>query len=53
VTKSGKRRAGIVAYMAEKKNTQRFTSAHPGGRRPLWEDNIKIDIKRMEGRGMD
>lgn len=59
VTKSGKRRAGLVAYMAEKKNTPRFTAAHPGVRRPLgrfrsrWEDNIRMDIKRMEGRGMD
>jgi hypothetical protein len=45
--------------MAEKKNTPRFTAAHPGVRRPLgrfrsrWEDNIRMDIKRMEGRVMD
>jgi len=45
--------------MAEKKNTLRFTAAHPGVRRPLgkfrsrWEDNIKMDIKGTEGQGMD
>jgi hypothetical protein len=55
VTKPGK----LVAHMAEKKYTPRFTAAHPGVRRPLarfrsrWEDNIRIGIKRMEGRGMD
>jgi len=59
VTKSRKRRAGLVAHMTEKKNTPRFTAAHPGVRRTLgrfrsrWEENIKMGIKRMEGRGMD
>ena len=59
VIKSGKRRAGFVTYMAEKKNTLRFTAAQTGVRRPLgkfrrrWEDNIKMDIKETEGRGMD
>jgi hypothetical protein len=56
MTKSGKRRAGLVAHMAEKKYTSvhRFTAAHPGRRRKLgifrsrWEDNIKVDIERME-----
>jgi hypothetical protein len=58
VTKSGKRRAELVAHTAEKENTPRFTAAHPGVRRPFgrfrsrWKDNIKMDIKRMEGRGM-
>ena len=60
-TKLWKRRAGLLAYtsMAEKKNTPRVTAAHPGVRKPLgrfrsrWEDNIRMDIKKMEGRGMD
>jgi hypothetical protein len=40
VTKSGKRRAGLVAYtsMAEKKNTPTFTAAHPGVIRQLGVD---------------
>jgi hypothetical protein len=48
-----------VAHIAEKKNTPRFTATHPGVRRPLgrfrsrWEDNIRMDIKRTEGRVMD
>jgi len=57
---SGRMRwAGHVARMGERRGVYRALMGKPEGKRPLgrqrrgWEDNIKMDLKEVGGRGMD
>jgi hypothetical protein len=60
MTKSRKMRwAGHVARMGKPRNAYRTLVGKAEGRRPLrrprggWEDNIKVDLRKMEWRVMD
>jgi hypothetical protein len=51
--------AGNAARMREKLNEYRVLVGKPEGKRPLerprcrWEDNIKMDLREIEWRGVD
>jgi hypothetical protein len=51
--------AGHVARMGEMRGVYRVLVAKPEGKRPLgrtrrsWEDNIKLDLQKVECGGMD
>ena len=55
VVKSRMRWAGHVARMGEGRDVQRVLVGKPEGKRPLgrprrrWEDNIKMDLREVEG----
>ena len=48
-----------MALMGERRGVYRVLVGKPEGKRPLgrlrrrWEDNIKIDLQEVGGRGMD
>jgi hypothetical protein len=50
--------AGHVAHMGDKRNAYRVLVEKPEGKRPLgrptgmWEDNIKMDLKKVGWGGM-
>ena len=50
---------GHVARMGKRRGVYRVLVGKPEGKRPLgrpmrrWEDNIKMDLQKLEGGGMD